>query len=477
MSRLLISIGSGFIALVSFGSLFAEESAFAKKPVQVYILAGQSNMVGIGQVYGSGIRWGKEYTDITVSAYEAAYDSKADYSKLKPISIIKPEAFGGTNPTPFPEGVLRVARGKVTMNQTGVYAFRPGYGDSQNCIMTVNSQEVHRQEPGQKAVRKTVKVEAGKALPFEIIYLTKGANGLGWHERVDIPGTLSTVVKEQGKFSYLLGEDGDWAPRQDVWYRGVVTATSNTWLAPGCGAGSGKQIGPELGFGHILGEHHDAPVLLLKASQGNRSLNWDFLPPGSKRFEMDGMIYAGYGDKSPSWEKGTKPKEVNWYAGKQYDDCFGEAQKLLANFDKSFPQFADLGYEIAGLVWWQGHKDSGSMVTANRYEQNLVQLIDTLRNEFKAPKAPFVVGTIGFGGRGMEKPEMLKIVDAQLAVDGDSGKHPRFKGNVKSVETRDFWISADKSPKNQDFHYNQNAETYMNVGLAFGEAMVELLRK
>ena len=77
----------------------------------------------------------------------------------------------------------------------------------------------------------------------------------------------------------------------------------------------------------------------------------------------------------------------------------------------------------------------------------------------------------------MEKPEMLKIVDAQLAVDGDSGKHPRFKGNVKSVETRDFWISADESPKNQDFHYNQNAETYMNVGLAFGEAMVELLRK
>jgi len=476
LSRI-VGIACTLSAAATPGLLPAQEAAFAKKPVQVYILAGQSNMVGIGQVYGSGTRWGGEFTEVSISAYTGAFDPQADYSKLEAAKTIQPEAFGGTAPTPFPEGDVRVARGKLTMKESGVYEFRPGYGDSQNCIMKIGDTVVHRQEPGEQAVRQKIVLEEGATKPFEIIYLTAGANGLGWYERLDIPGTLSTVVKEQGKFPYLMGPDGNWAERRDVWYKGVVTATSNCWLAPGCGAGSGRQIGPELGFGHVLGEHHDAPVLILKASQGNRSLCWDFLPPGSERFEVGNMVYAGYGDKTPNWEKGTEPKPVNWYAGKQYDDCFNEAKKVLADFDQNIPEFAGLGYEIAGFVWWQGHKDSGSMVTADRYEQNLVHLIKTLRKEFNAPNAPFVVGTIGFGGMGMEKPEMLKIVDAQLAVDGGAGKHPEFKGNVKTVDTRPFWISAEQSPKNQDFHYNQNAETYMNVGLALGKAMVELLEE
>lgn len=467
----------GLCALLLIDNTHLEAAAYSKKPVKVYIMAGQSNMVGIGQVYGSGQRWGMEFTEVKVSAYEGDYDPKVDYSKLEPIKTIEPDEFGGVRPTPYPDGGVRVARGKVTMPATGVYEFRPGYGDSQNCIMKVGDTVVHRQEPGAQAVRKQIKLEKGNALSFEITYLTQGANGLGWYERTDIPGTLSTVVKAQGKFPYLLDDQGAFTRRADVWYKGVVTAVNDTWLSVGCGAGKDSQIGPELGFGHILGEHHDEPVLLLKASQGNRSLNWDFLPPGSQRFEVDGTVYAGYGDKSPSWEKGTEPKEVNWYAGKQYDDCFNAAKEVLANFDKTIPAYAGLGYEIAGFVWWQGHKDSGSMVTANRYEQNLVHLIKTLRKEFDAPKAPFVVGTIGFGGMDMEKPEMLKIVEAQLAVDGSKGKYPEFKGNVKSVDIRPFWIAAEQSPKNQDFHYNQNGETYMNVGLALGKAMVDLLKE
>jgi 3'-phosphoadenosine 5'-phosphosulfate sulfotransferase len=73
-------------------------------------------------------------------------------------------------------------------------------------------------------------------------------------------------------------------------------------------------------------------------------------------------------------------------------------------------------------------------------------------------------------------PEQFKpIADAQLAVS-DYSKYPQFKGNVKTVETRDFWMPAEKSPKNQDYHYNQNGETYYRIGRAFGKAMVELLK-
>jgi alpha-galactosidase len=44
------------------------------------------------------------------------------------------------------------------------------------------------------------------------------------------------------------------------------------------------------------------------------------------------------------------------------------------------------------------------------------------------------------------------------------------------VESRDFWREADVSPKNQGYHYNRNAETYMEVGNALGWAMAELLK-
>ena len=224
-----------------------------------------------------------------------------------------------------------------------------------------------------------------------------------------------------------------------------------------------------------MGEFHDEPVLILKASQGNRSLAWDFLPPGSKRYEEGGFVYAGYKDSPARWEIGVTPEPINWYAGKQYDDCFEAAHEVLDNFDKHFPHWEGRGFEIAGFVWWQGHKDQGSLVHAQLYEQNLVHLIKTLRTEFDAPQAPFAIATIGFEGWEMEG-NALTVAKAQLAVSGEKGKYPEFKGNVRTIETRGFWRDESISPRNQGFHYNQNAETYMLVGEALGDAMLSLIK-
>ena len=51
---------------------------------------------------------------------------------------------------------------------------------------------------------------------------------------------------------------------------------------------------------------------------------------------------------------------------------------MLDHFADHLPQYAERGYELAGFVWWQGHKD-GNSAHASRYEQNLVHLIRTLR--------------------------------------------------------------------------------------------------
>ena len=443
------------------------------KPVKVYILCGQSNMVGMGDISGGGSRWGDQFLDPVVSVYPGKYDPTADYDGMTPTQTMTLETFGGVRPTPYPGGGTHVTRGHIRMKTTGVYRFKPGYGGSTHNIMEVDGKEVHRREVGKDSVFTPIKLTAGKKVPFKITYLTDAANGLGWVQRLDIPGTLETLVKTEGKFPHLVDDEGKWTVRNDVMYKGVIAAGGKGPLTVGL---QGNTIGPELQFGHIMGTYHDEPVIVIKSSQGNRSLGWDFLPPGSERFEYEGKTYAGYKDSPASWVEGEPKKEVNWYAGKQYDDCFGAVHEVLDNFAAEFPQYKDQGYEIAGFVWWQGHKDGGSAAHASRYEQNLVHFIKTLRKEFEAPKAPFVIATIGFGGWEMAGHQ-LTVAKAQLAVSGDKGKYPEFKGNVLTVETRDFWRDVSVSPRNQGYHYNRNAETYMLVGDALGRAMVGLLEK
>jgi len=481
--RLIQRISLLFLAVMCAGFPLALDAK--EKPVKVYILSGQSNMVGIGQVDGGGTRWGKEYTDPVLSIYPGEPDAASDYDKMEASQTLALESFGGTQPTPFPAGGVHVVRGHVTMPISGVFEFRPGHGASTENIMLVDGKEAYRKEPGGAAVHSPITMEAGKKVPFKITYLNKQGNGLGWHARLDIPGTLKTLVNHEGKFPYLIDEKGNFVARTDVYYKGVVTATADKWLSIGCGA-SANSIGPELGFGHMVGNFHEEPVLILKASQGNRSLSWDFLPPGSERFEHTDekgvtWIHAGYKDSPERWVKGTEPTPIEWYAGKQYDDCFNGAKDVLARFDEAFPHWKGRGYEIAGFGWWQGHKDGGEQGTgsaglaATRYEQNLVRLIHSLRKEFNAPNAPFVVATVGFGGGQTWMPGSSAdtIFNAQMNV-GDSVKHPEFKGTVKSVDIRKHYRTPEVSPRNQSFHYNGNAETYMLVGEDMGKAMIEL---
>lgn len=323
---------------------------------------------------------------------------------------------------------------------------------------------------------------ADQSKPIQVYIMLGQSNMLGFG-RVgpkETKGSLEFLVKEKGMYPHLVDEQGQWTTRQDVRYvhvmdqRGVdfknmekFGDVHNDWLTPK------KSFGPELGFGHVIGHVQDEPVLLLKACIGNRSLGWDLLPPGSERFEFEGKVYAGYKDVAPSWDKGAEPKAVPWYAGRQYDADVAHAQAVLKNLEKYYPGYKGQGYQVAGFVFWQGHKDQNA-AHASRYEQNLVHLIKSLRKDFAAPQAKFVLAT-GCGNPGREGFG-LQIAEAQLAVDGDKGKYPEFKGNVKAVDVRSFWREADVSPVNQGYHYNHNAETYYEVGNALGRAMAELLK-
>jgi hypothetical protein len=293
--------------------------------------------------------------------------------------------------------------------------------------------------------------------------------GMGDIQPETKPGTLARLTKTDKKYPFLVDDAGQWTVRKDVYYYDArvkkgspLSATSN----------NGSSIGPELGFGHVMGQLLDEPVLILKSCIGNRSLGWDLLPPGSERYTVDGKTYAGYKDTPDSWIEGQPKKQVNWYAGKQYDDDMANAKAALENLAKIYPDYKGQGYEIAGFVWWQGHKDQNP-VHASRYEFNLVNLIKCLRKDYNAPNAMFVLAT-GCGNPG-RTGFGLQIAEAQLAI-ADPKKHPEFAGNVKAVDSRDLWREVNVSPANQGHHYNRNAETYMEVGLRLGWAMADLLK-
>ena len=404
----------------------------ASKPIKVYILAGQSNMVGMGNL--SGAR--NVYDGVYLSSDPGVPDGplqiyKVGNYKTSPLAVYLPD--GKKTDKPIAEGQFEVSR-------SGVYQLSCGFGAGSRAVMLLEG----------KVIRQELKLEAGKRYSFSIKDF-KGEPPRFWMRKMDLLGNgdLEAVAKREGKFPWLVDAAGEWSVRHDVCFQearlakdgrgSLLSATSN-----------GKSIGPELGFGHVLGTFHDEQVLLIKTAQGNRSLGFDFRPPSSGR---------------------TDPG--NEFESAEYKLMVEGVRKTLANIDKVVPGYKDQGYEIAGFVWFQGHKDSFSEVLIEEYEKHLVNLINDVRMEFKTPKLPAVVATVGFGGNNMQE-KFLRILKAQMAV-GDAKEHPEYAGNVASVDTRDFWREVDESPTNQDYHYNRNAETYLLIGDALGRAMVRLL--
>ena len=455
------------------------------KPVKVYILAGQSNMVGMGNISGARCRYTGIYLTAdpaapkgpmyiypvgnynisphgvyvsadpkadrgaTVSIYKGAYNPATDYDKAKPAKT-KTVAMGVVkNALPTISGPHNVVvRGFIDVPESGNYTMNPGYGDSTYNVMELDGREVYRKNVGEQAVKHKVALEAGKRYPVKITYCKGGSTAL-WISQEDLlgKGDLEIVTKREKKFPNLVDDKGEWTVRNDVYYQDARINFKGSPLSP---ISNGQTIGPELGFGHVMGYYHDEQVLLIKTAMGNRALGYDFRPPSS-----------GRNDPDSKWES------------LEYRLMVEGVRKILDDIENIVPNYKGQGYEIAGFAWWQGHKDGFSPGLITEYEQNLFNLINDVRKEFKAPKMPVVVATVGFGGYNMGD-NYLRILKAQMAV-GDPKKHPEFAGTVASVDTRDFWREVDDSPMEQGYHYNRNAETYLLVGDALGRAMVRLL--
>ena len=140
----------------------------------------------------------------------------------------------------------------------------------------------------------------------------------------------------------------------------------------------------------------------------------------------------------------------------------------LAQLPRFLPGYKKQGYEIAGMVWFQGISDSQSPAHKAAYEKNLVNLIRDLRRDIKAPKLPVVVAAVAFDDG--------KIHDAQMAV-GDPAKYPEFAGTVKSVDTKPYFRGSKSGGGGYATAYYSNAESFLEIGEALGKAMLELQKQ
>ena len=240
--------------------------------------------------------------------------------------------------------------------------------------------------------------------------------------------------KSAGKMKCLKNEKGEWVVRGDVQISFKVgDKVRKGGLTVGyTGYGGSSHIGPELGFGFVMGDYFEEPVLLIKTAWGGKSLYVDFRPPSS-----GGQVGPFY-------------------------------TKMVEEVRAALVELGDQKYEIAGFVWQQGWNDMCTKPAIPEYAQNLVNLVNDLREEFNVPDMPVVVGELGNGGPVTEG-DMFEFRKAQ-----EQGTK-RIK-NARLIKTTDFARPPEVSPNTgHGHHWYGNAESYFLIGDALGKGMVKLL--
>jgi acetyl esterase/lipase len=256
-------------------------------------------------------------------------------------------------------------------------------------------------------------------------------------------GILLTVMARPGNGPlYAHLKEGDaWRVRDDVFVRHRSEKTLKTGgLSIGFTGYEGKHhIGPELQFGHELGDAYDEPVLLIKTAWGGKSLFRDFRPPS-----------AG-GETGPYYQK-----------------MLAEVREGLAAASKEFPALANRELAIRGFVWMQGWNDMFDKDARDNYASNLRHLIHDIRAEFQQPDLPVVIGELGnLGDKAGDKMKQLRAAQREAAAKME---------RVRFVPTAIYARPAEESPNvGHGHHWFGNAESYYLIGGALGRAMLELL--
>jgi len=359
----------------------------------------------------------------------------------------------------------------------------------------------------------TIAAEEGEPVK---VFILAGQSNMEGKGKIDPLLNHQIQAPETKAFFAHFHKDGKYIERDDVWInylkrRGKLTVG---YGSPGC-------IGLELEFGHVMGNHYDEPVLLIKTAWGGKSIGRDFRPPSSGlqpdekiNESVEGRIKRDYNNLiRAEWDKAKKEnpkitrKEVEEKSSasmdqirkakaaeyhKQVVESYGHFYRLmmteikttLSEIKTRFPQYDGRGYDIAGFVWFQGWNDMYGGLQ-DEYAKNMENFIRDIRKDLGVPNLPVAIGIMGQNGFKSAKGNMAIVKKAQASMNDIAD----FKGNVKAIPTDIYWDKRanEAYPTWRDnleewvkigsdfpYHYLGSTITFTKIGRALGQAMLDL---
>ncbi len=298
----------------------------------------------------------------------------------------------------------------------------------------------------------------------------------------------ATAEETAPAFAHLR-EDNQWVERSDVFIK-----FGNRHGRLTLGYGSPDRTGPELEFGHALGNHFAAPVLLIKTAWGGRSLFKDFRPP-SAGLPSDEVLGEELKKAISQTQRKNEQRQSNdplpslddikAQYGNSYREMMAEVSAVAKQYQTLFPELADTRFELSGFVWFQGWNDQYNGYEKT-YEQNLAHLLDDVRTTWQRPQLPVVIAAMGQHGSKPVAGPMQIIQSAQLAI----ASRPEFADHVQSIRTDSLVDKAaeklyptwkenfevwQQTGGDHPYHYLGSAIWFNRIGRSMGEAMLELL--
>ena len=288
------------------------------------------------------------------------------------------------------------------------------------------------------------------------VYLLVGQSNMQGHAAERTLAHLGMDPKTKPLLKSIQNADGTAKVHDRIWISSIDTSQDSGVkegkLTVGYGAGGREpKIGPELTFGITMQQHVGEPILIIKTSWGGKSLNTDFRSPSAGPYKFNEGQIENFKKRGQDLAEERKKRAER--TGVYYRLMLEHIRKVLGDIKRVYPAYnAKAGYELAGMVWFQGWNDMvdggtypmrGQPGSYEAYSKNLAHFIRDVRKDLKAPKLPFVIGVMGAGG------PIAKYSPDQMRYAGIHGefrkamaapaKLQEFKGNVTAVFTENYW--------------------------------------
>jgi len=457
--------------------------AFAgkKKPLKVYILSGQSNMVGMASA--TTFAHIKMFPD-SAKEFQAMFNEDGS-------PVVLDDVWIWSNVTP-------------RKDQTEVHGkLGPTYGARGTCIGPEYTFGVYMHKALQEPFLIIKTAWGGKSLYFDFRSPSAGqwTPPPGHPDLVKKKPTILPIPKK-------LDLPADYVPPESIVPKYAGRVGKFMGLTPMRGVGIGKVSGvypiyltssPRQKFkgnpfakGDIIigvdgvGLRENPVEHWREAFHGSRNNDWMVTVTRWRKgrietfdFDISQILDGGRADiEKVMAEAKRKNKEYEKNKGLYYRKMMDHVRTVLGDIKRVYPDYdAKAGYEIAGFVWFQGWNDlvaSGTYPNRDKprgYEQYswlLKHFINDVRKDLGVPNMPFVIGTMGVGG--VEDPPTSNKGHLQQAMVAPAG-YPEFKGNVAVVRTGKYWDKRLEDIDNRSWKIGQYRKVLQKRDGLEGEAL------